>query len=509
MAFSISDIVRVTAKVAPPGAAEGEFGKALFFKSYIVPSVGDTGFTVAAQKEGLAVRTFQNSDGVISEYGENTPAADAALAWFSQSPIPHDFLVGNYCPNGLASVVVSAPITATLAEIKALTGANSTQFNVNGETTTTAANLANPSTMSAVATALTTSIKTLSSISGAVVSWDATTKTLTFAFPQSDAVDLDAGPFGPVDAAMKTALGLDSPSEYINGFASETIGVALSRIRRTNADWYYLLHEHDLADNKTVIEAAATWAEASSDPVFFFVDTHEAAVLVTGESGSTGQSILATKPVDTTVIYSAQPYLAPRVAAKMSAINFDRAQSIVNPMWATYEGASPDSQLTYGQRQELERKRVNYYIGSDGRETLREGWTGASWIDTKVWIDWFVDALQVAGFNFLKRAPSRVPLTREGMAGLKAEFERVCERGLVNGGIAAGTLSAPLATNLRQATGLSEFDGDLSTGYLVWHPPVAEIAQAKRDAREAPPFTIWIKGSGAVNKLDLQVIFEE
>ena len=196
----------------------------------------------------------------------------------------------------------------------------------------------------------------------------------------------------------------------------------------------------------------------------------------------------------------------------MSGMDMEQANSLLNPMYAGaggYVGATPDNTLTNTETTALETKRVNYYIGHGGRETLRKGWTSKGWIDSQIWIDWFSDALQVAAFDHLKRAPNRVPLTREGVAGMKGALERVCERGIRNGGIAPGRLSDAMAGHLRGTTGLSRFDGDLTSGYMVWHVPVSLLDQADRDKRESPRFTVWVKGSGAINELAINVVYEE
>ena len=101
-----------------------------------------------------------------------------------------------------------------------------------------------------------------------------------------------------------------------------------------------------------------------------------------------------------------------------------------------------------------------------------------------------------------------MPQTPDGIKAVQNVIEAVCERGIVNGGIAPGQLAPSLANEVQQATGNNDFNGFLTTGYLVYIRPLALQSRADRTARKSPPAQVWAKGSGAIHFLDIAVIFE-
>ena len=100
----------------------------------------------------------------------------------------------------------------------------------------------------------------------------------------------------------------------------------------------------------------------------------------------------------------------------------------------------------------------------------------------------------------------RIPLTPRGLGRIQATVEAVCEAGRFNGGIFPGRVSEATSNDIRRTTG-SEFDGFLGRGYLVYVTPV--VTEAQRNARQAPPTTVWLRGSGAVNFLEVTLTFSE
>ena len=128
-----------------------------------------------------------------------------------------------------------------------------------------------------------------------------------------------------------------------------------------------------------------------------------------------------------------------------------------------------------------------------------------TWIDVRYWLDWLVNATQVEVFSLLRSG--RVPQTQAGVAAITDVVERICEEGVANGGIAPGQVSPALVSDIRLATGNQAFDGFLSTGYLVHVGSVASQSQADRDARKSPPVRVWVKGSGAIHFIDIDVTF--
>ncbi len=111
-------------------------------------------------------------------------------------------------------------------------------------------------------------------------------------------------------------------------------------------------------------------------------------------------------------------------------------------------------------------------------------------------LQWFVGALQIAGFNFLAESSTKVPQTEGGMDGLKGAYRAVCEQAVTNQYSAPGSwhsstlfgIPADLIANVAQR------------GYYIFSQPVAQQPQADRAARKAPLVQIALKEAGAIQE---------
>lgn len=126
--------------------------------------------------------------------------------------------------------------------------------------------------------------------------------------------------------------------------------------------------------------------------------------------------------------------------------------------------------------------------------------TGANGFFDEVFNElWFVNAIQTAGFNYLRKTNTKVPQTEEGMSGLKSEYMDVCSKAVINGFIAPGKWNSP------------DTFGDpmifksniLSLGYYVYSNPVADQSQEDREERKAPLCQIAIKAAGAIHSTNV------
>ena len=498
-----ANIVKVSARIASSGAAEGDFGRTLFLEERKPDLTITASSGLTPHVEALSVKSFQSVAGVVAEFGANSEPAKAATAYYAQRPVPKDFVVGGYCPAGTLSYVRSDEVTSDADSLTKIKAASGFKITVGGKTTGVITT-SGAASLGAALTLINTALNGLVDVAKAKVIWNATEKRFYFVFDPSDKVAVTDG-VRTDTAGASTALGVTDHGSAFVGVETETTAESLARIRLTDPNWYLVIVSAPLNDTSPT-QTVSTWCESAQPPAFFIAETAQRGAYEDTPTGN-AKTILAGSPTHTAVVWSAGSYMSARVAGILSGINWN-GTGIVNPMYANYAGAAPSNTLTYDKRVNLEELRVNYLFGGNAQEVLYEGWAGSGWIDNNIWIDWFRDALQVAGFNYLKRSPTRVPITEDGIAGLQAEFERVCERGIRNGGIAPGKLSNALANNLQQVAKLGDFDGELTTGYHVHHVPVSEQPQTEREARKAPQFTIWLKSSGVVNRIDLTVTLE-
>lgn len=109
---------------------------------------------------------------------------------------------------------------------------------------------------------------------------------------------------------------------------------------------------------------------------------------------------------------------------------------------------------------------------------------------------WLKKALEVSGFNYLRKTNTKIPQTEVGMTGLKQAYESRCSQGVANGVIGTGLKwndSIPFGDP-------EDFQRNIEEkGYYIYSLPIAQQQQAEREARIAPVVQIAIKLSGAIH----------
>lgn len=108
---------------------------------------------------------------------------------------------------------------------------------------------------------------------------------------------------------------------------------------------------------------------------------------------------------------------------------------------------------------------------------------------------WLTGAMQVAGFNFLASANTKVPQTEIGMDALKGAYRAVCQQAVANQYVAPGSWNSALSFG-NQADlirNIQEF------GYYIYSTPIAFQSQADRAERKSPVIQIALKEAGSIN----------
>ena len=115
---------------------------------------------------------------------------------------------------------------------------------------------------------------------------------------------------------------------------------------------------------------------------------------------------------------------------------------------------------------------------------------------------WLKKALEVSGFNYLRKTNTKIPQTEIGMTGLKQAYESRCSQGVANGVIGTGLKwndSIPFGDP-------EDFQRNIEEkGYYIYSLPIAQQQQAEREARIAPVVQIAIKLSGAIHSSNVIV----
>lgn len=113
----------------------------------------------------------------------------------------------------------------------------------------------------------------------------------------------------------------------------------------------------------------------------------------------------------------------------------------------------------------------------------------------------WVSGLQVAGFNYLAGAATKIPQTETGMDGLKGAYRQVNEQYVTNQYLAPGQWNSG-TTFGNQADFLANIS---QRGYYIYSVPIAQQQQAVRAQRKAPLCQIAGKEAGAIQESDVIV----
>ena len=116
------------------------------------------------------------------------------------------------------------------------------------------------------------------------------------------------------------------------------------------------------------------------------------------------------------------------------------------------------------------------------------------YFDNQYNLQWFIGALQVAGFNALAETGTKLPQTESGINQLKGAYHQVCQQAVANQFLAPGTWTNS-ETFGNQTLLLSNI---ASQGYYIYSAPISQQLPAVRVTRAAPLIQIGIQYAGAI-----------
>jgi len=116
-------------------------------------------------------------------------------------------------------------------------------------------------------------------------------------------------------------------------------------------------------------------------------------------------------------------------------------------------------------------------------------------------LTWFIGALEVAGFNYLRQTGTKIPQTESGMSGLKSAYRKICEQAVNSGYLSPGewTGSDTFGDPVDFRRNITE------VGYYIYSAPISAQSTADRASRIAPVVQIGIKYAGAIHSTSVIV----
>lgn len=156
-------------------------------------------------------------------------------------------------------------------------------------------------------------------------------------------------------------------------------------------------------------------------------------------------------------------------------------------------GVQPDPTMTQSILNEAILAGADTYVSLQG--VAKVFCSGKNYFFDQIYnLQWFVGALQIAGFNYLAQSSTKIPQTESGMDGLKGAYRSICEQAVSN------QYSAPGQWNSSTTFGnQSDFlQNILQRGYYIYSLPIAKQSQTDRAARKAPLVQLALKEAGAI-----------
>lgn len=290
---------------------------------------------------------------------------------------------------------------------------------------------------------------------------------------------------------------------YVQGMGAYTGRERLTdAIVRTQALVYFngCLVDHDFEDDTELLNAS-DYVQTQSK--MLFVGKHE---LSCCDSGGVFDRVRGRSNHHTRCIaYFGDTAKDARLVAAAYAsrglcVDFGGSNTTLTMQLKELVGCEPDPNATETLVQKAKNVGADMYVSVDGVPCAFSN--GANEFFDNVYNDiWLKTALQVAGFNCLHTAGSKLPQTAAGLATLISAYVDVLNRGIKNGAFAPGTWTLPVTFGdpvmLKQSVA--------SVGYYVYATPITEQDQSERDERKAPFIQMAVKRAGAIHSSNILV----
>lgn len=167
-------------------------------------------------------------------------------------------------------------------------------------------------------------------------------------------------------------------------------------------------------------------------------------------------------------------------------------------------GIQPDPGMTQTLLGQAQAAGADCYVSLQGFSCVFS--SGANdYFDNVYNLQAFAGTLQVAGFNYLAGAATKIPQTEAGMNGLKGAYRQVCQQFVGNQYLAPGAWNSPTIFG-NQADLISNVG---QFGYYIYSAPISSQLQVDRVARKAPLIQIAAKEAGALNSSSVIVLVNQ
>lgn len=287
----------------------------------------------------------------------------------------------------------------------------------------------------------------------------------------------------PRDLMIATVAALTEPLAAITEVATKTLGF-----------YAFCFTTEPLAAN---IQAIAEWAQ-SNNRMFMTVMTSDT------EAVTTGNTLKELGQYHYCITYHEAYDTVGAVAGMALDQRYDKTDG-VKTLHLKSLTSVVSTDISQTQAANLKAACINYYSDYGNPDNslpiFANGHAGGGkFFDFVMGFDWLRNVIETNVFNG-QRLRRLTPQTDRGMMMIKADIVNGLEEAVKAGLVAAGTWNGA-------ALGEIETYDYLPTGYYVYNESIRDQAQVIREQRIAPPFTILVKGAGAIHDTDITLIPE-
>jgi len=277
--------------------------------------------------------------------------------------------------------------------------------------------------------------------------------------------------------------------------AGESIGAAITRTENLVQYFGIMVDESLSVIGQTDLLAAAAIVQPLNKMAFFV--SHTAADILPGgmlDLLRTGNFNQTRGLYYGSSLNNADLLMMASYASALLSTNFEGSNTTQTMNLKVLIGVQADTSLTQTQYNQAQAAGVDIYPSLQGVPAVISN--GANDFADQVYGTlWFAGALQVAGFNYLQAANTKIPQTESGMDGLKNAYRNVCQQAVTNQFSAPGVWNSPVTfgNQTQLILNVGQF------GYYIYSTPIAQQSQASRAQREAPLVSIAMKLAGAIH----------
>jgi hypothetical protein len=448
------------------------------------------------------IRSYQNLDGVTSDWSANSEVVEAATAYFSQQPKPTSLKVSTRYPTAQSAQLRGGAVTDATALLAVSDGSFTISIDnvaadiesldfTDGETTLDNIAASIQVALQAVATGGYTASTCTHDGNRFYINSGTTGVTSIVNFLTT--VDPASGT--DISSLLQMRQGEGTRTD---GIAAETITASLNAIQNINSDWYGLAFTKEVRDGVSIngedaVEAAADWCEARIK--VFGNTSNDFDVLDSVTTNDIASTLQAKNLRRTMTTYSSNPNQYPSISSlgRAFTVNFNQPNSTLTLKFKQLPGITVED-LTQSQKSVLDSKDANALIEIGDSDVFAESFmANGTFFDEVHGIDWLQNAIETNVFGYLLTRTTRVPYTNKGVASLEQQVISALDEAVRNGLIAPG----------------ETIDGEfLPNGYKTTVIPVEDINQSDKEARFYPGLSFVVLGAGAIHGVQINGIFE-